>query len=132
MPISNPFLQLTAEFNEGRLRAIICSGQAVVLHRLAMMSKDGDWIVRESEEDLAHIRRVLANHGAHYRYGAPLDVRWLAGGWSSRLEFRSEDGLRVRTVFFSVRRGFQRMKSDRCGKLRRTPRFLLSVCVTWC
>jgi len=41
MPAENPFLQITAEFNAGRLRAIICSGRAVVLHRLAMMSKDG-------------------------------------------------------------------------------------------
>ena len=29
------YLDLTREFNRGRLRTIICSGQAVVLHRLA-------------------------------------------------------------------------------------------------
>ena len=77
------YLDLTREFNAGQFRAIITSGQAVVLHRLAVMSKDGDWIVRESEEALAHILRVLAAHGARYRLGAPLDVRWLSGGWSS-------------------------------------------------
>jgi hypothetical protein len=101
MPPSNPFIELTAHFNAGRLRAIVCSGQAVVLHRLAMMSKDGDWIVRESEEDLAHVRAVLARHRARYRYGAPLDARWLAGGWSAHLEYRTAAGLRVRTDFFS-------------------------------
>jgi len=101
VPPNNPFLQITAEFNAGRLRAIVCSGQAVVLHRLAMMSKDGDWIVRETEEDLAYLRAVLARHGARYRYGAPLDPRWLAGGWSAHLEYRTADGLRVRTDFFS-------------------------------
>jgi hypothetical protein len=101
MPSANPFLQITAEFNAGRLRSIICSGQAVVLHRLAMMSKDGDWIVRENEEDMAHLRAVLGRHGARYRYGAPLDPRWLAGGWSAHLEFRTADSLRVRTDFFS-------------------------------
>ncbi len=42
------YLALTREFNEGALRAILSSGQAVVLHRLAVMSKDGDWILRES------------------------------------------------------------------------------------
>jgi len=36
------YLALTCEFNEGALRAILSSGQAVVLHRLAVMSKDGD------------------------------------------------------------------------------------------
>ena len=33
----NIYLELTEEFNAGRLRCIISSGQAVVLHRLAIM-----------------------------------------------------------------------------------------------
>ena len=94
----NIYVELTQHFNAGRLRAIISSGQAVVLHRLAFVSKDGDWIVREDEEALGHILRVLAGHGARYRFGAPLDIRWLAGGWSSHFEFR-QDKLRVRTDF---------------------------------
>jgi hypothetical protein len=79
----NIYLQLTKEFNEGQLRAIICSGQAVVLHRLAIMSKDGDWILREEEGALRHVLTVLERHGARYRFGAPLDVRWMAEGWSA-------------------------------------------------
>ena len=54
----NIYVKLTKEFNQGKLRAIICSGQAVVLHRLAIMSKDGDWIVREDEETIRHILEV--------------------------------------------------------------------------
>jgi hypothetical protein len=69
------YLSLTREFNEGGLRAILSSDQAVVLHRLAVMSKDGDWILRESEDALDHVLRVLDHHGARYRYGAPLDER---------------------------------------------------------
>ncbi|NJK90782.1 MAG: hypothetical protein HC904_02470 [Blastochloris sp.] len=96
----NIYLELTQAFNQGRLRAIICSGQAVVLHRLAIMSKDGDWILREDEETLTHVLSVLQERGATYRFGAPLDLRWLRGGWSSHLEFRDEP-LRVRTDFFT-------------------------------
>lgn len=92
--------QLTKRFNAGRLRAVMCSGQAVVMHRLAITSKDGDWIVRENQDDLDFILSVLAEFGANYRFGAPLDSRWLAGGWSAHFEFR-QDGLRVRTDFFS-------------------------------
>jgi hypothetical protein len=51
----NIYLELTREFNQGKTRVIISSGQAVVLHRLAIMSKDGDWIVRENHEDLIFI-----------------------------------------------------------------------------
>ncbi len=92
------YLELTECFNERRLRAVISSGQAVVLHRLAVMSKDGDWILREDQETMTHVLTVLARFQAHYRFGAPLDVRWMAGGWSAHLEFRRDD-LRVRTDF---------------------------------
>lgn len=94
------YLQLSEAFNQGRTRAILSSGQAVVFHRLAVMSKDGDWIIREDQECTDHILSVLSSYGAVYRYGAPLDVRWLRGGWSSHLEF-SYDGLRIRTDFVS-------------------------------
>ena len=94
------YLDLTREFNAGRLRAILCSGQAVVLLRLAIASKDGDWVLREDQEALDHVLGVLERHGARYRFGAPLDLRWLRGGWSSHLEFQS-NGLRVRTDFFT-------------------------------
>jgi hypothetical protein len=95
---TNPYLDLTEAFNRGRRRALISSGQAVVLHRLAVMSKDGDWILREDEEATGHVRDVLARRGARYRFGAPLDVRWLAGGWSAHFE-HWRDSLRLRTDF---------------------------------
>ena len=94
----NPYLELTREFNRGALRAIVSSGPAVVLLRLSVASKDGDWILRERPEALAYVHSVLAGHGASYRFGAPLDVRWMAGGWSAHFEFR-ERGLRLRTDF---------------------------------
>ncbi len=46
------------------LRAVLSSGQAVVMHRLAVMSKDGDWILREDDEALEHILAVLDDRGA--------------------------------------------------------------------
>jgi hypothetical protein len=94
------YLDLTREFNAGRLRAILCSGQAVVMLRLAIASKDGDWILREDQEALDHVLAVLERHGARYRFGAPLDLRWLREGWSSHLQFQS-GGMRVRTDFFT-------------------------------
>ena len=69
---------MTQAFNAGRLRAILSSGQAVVMHRLAVMSKDGNWILREDSEALDHVLRVLEERGAHY----PAWVRRLIrGGW---------------------------------------------------
>ena len=94
----NIYMQLTRQFNEGRLRAILSSGQAVVLHHLAIMSKDGDWLLREDGESMGHVLGVLDSYGARYRFGAPLDTRWMAGGWSAHFEFMA-GALRVRTDF---------------------------------
>ncbi len=91
---------LTKEFNQGRLRAILSSGQAVVLHRLAITSKDGDWIIRPDEESTRWILGRLESRGASYRFGAPLSRSWLESGWSSHFEFMTE-ALRVRTDFVS-------------------------------
>ena len=74
------YLLLTREFNQGKLRCILSSGQAAVLHRIAMMSKDGDWIIHEDPESVEFIVSVLDRYGARYRFGAPLDERWLKGG----------------------------------------------------
>ncbi|HLA79209.1 MAG TPA: hypothetical protein VJU18_16655 [Vicinamibacteria bacterium] len=92
------YLDLTRQFNEGALRAILSSGQAAVLHRLAIMSKDGDWILREDAEALSHVLQVLDRRQARYRFGAPLDLRWMRGGWSAHLEF-ADRPLRIRTDF---------------------------------
>jgi hypothetical protein len=94
----NVYVELTKQFNSGELRAVLSSGQAVVLHRLAVMSKDGDWILRESEDALRHVLEVLSARSATYRFGAPLDVRWMEGGWSSHFQFH-EQSMRVRTDF---------------------------------
>jgi hypothetical protein len=74
------------------------SGQAVVLHRLTIMSKDGDWILRQNRETMEHVLTVLSNYNARYRFGAPFDIRWLSYGWSSHFEFKYKK-LRVRTDF---------------------------------
>lgn len=97
----NVYFDLTREFNRGERVAVLCSGQAVVFYRIAIMSKDGDWIVRETEAACATVLDVLDRHGARYRPSAPLDPRWLAGGWSSHFEFFDERRRRVRCDFFS-------------------------------
>ncbi len=97
----NVYFELTAAFNAMGRIAVLASGQAVVWYRLAMMSKDGDWILRETEAACGRVREVLAARGARYRSGAPLDPRWLGGGWSSHFELFDPRGRRVRCDFFS-------------------------------
>jgi len=98
--MENKYYRFTRLFNLKKTRVIIASGQAVVLHQLAMMSKDADWIIREDEESFAKVLKVLAEHGARYRFGAPLDIAWHKYGWSSHFEL-FQDEQRLRLDFFS-------------------------------
>ena len=99
--MGNIYFDLTREFNADDTIAVLTSGQAVVFYRTAIMSKDGDWILRETPEACRRVLDVLAGRSARYRFGAPLDSRWLSGGWSSHLEFSDEAGRRVRCDFMS-------------------------------
>jgi len=97
----NVYFELTQAFNAFGPIAALASGQAVVYYRVAIMSKDGDWVIRETAEACARVLDMLTARGAVYRPGAPLDPRWLAGGWSSHFEFLDEKDRRVRCDFFS-------------------------------
>jgi hypothetical protein len=102
MPVSSNFyFDLTRELNTDRCIVLLASGQAVVYYRLALMSKDGDWILEETPAACLRVLEVLGRHGARYRSGAPLDVRWLAGGWSSHFELLDEQRRRIRCDFFT-------------------------------
>lgn len=97
----NVYFDLTEELNAEGPIAALTSGQAVVFYRLALMSKDGDWILRETPEACRRALAMLGRYEARYRPGAPLDVRWLKGGWSSHFELFDPQGRRIRCDFVS-------------------------------
>ena len=99
--MSNIYFALTEAFNATNRVVALASGQAVVYYRVAIMSKDGDWVIRETSGACATVLEELEKRGAHYRPGAPLDIRWLSGGWSSHFEFSDDRERRVRCDFLS-------------------------------
>ena len=62
--MTNVYFELTREFNRLGPVAVLSSGQAVVYYRLAIMSKDGDWIVRETSEACDRVLSVLSERSA--------------------------------------------------------------------
>jgi hypothetical protein len=101
MGTGNVYFDLTEELNAEGDIAVLASGQAVVFYKISMMSKDGDWILRETPEACRKALEILERHGAQYRPGAPLDVRWLSGGWSSHFELADTERRRIRCDFVS-------------------------------
>lgn len=87
------FLHLFRDLlRERGLRFAITSGMACVRYGLQQNTKDSDWII--AVRDVDGLRQVLESRQAgmppwqvSYRpiFGAPLDPRFLAGGWTSHL-----------------------------------------------
>jgi hypothetical protein len=125
--VPNVYFDLTREFNRHAPAAALASGQAVVYYRIAIMSKDGDWVIREDADACQRVRAVLAAHGARYRPSAPLDVRWLAGGWSSHFEFADERGRRIRCDFVSRPPRVARARLEEMFRTANAPAGLLVV-----
>jgi hypothetical protein len=98
--IINPYQQLHHEFTEAGAKLLLSSGQACVLYGIAAFSKDGDWIIEESDETCKAILAVLERKSANYRLGAPLDITWLSRGWTSHFEYQ-ENNIRMRVDFCS-------------------------------
>lgn len=99
--VRNIYFDLTEAFNAEAPTVALASGQAVVFYQVAITSKDGDWIIRETPDASERVLAELERRAARLRYGAPLDPRWLSGGWSSHFEFADEVRRRVRCDFIS-------------------------------
>jgi hypothetical protein len=97
--MDNPYIGLHEEFRMEGAEVLLSSGQACVMFGIAAFSKDGDWIVRETEASCGAVLDVLGRHGAQYRLGAPLHPDWLRLGLTSHFEFQTEAGFRMRTDF---------------------------------
>jgi hypothetical protein len=100
--MENPYVALHAEFKAAGAEVLLSSGQACVMFGIAAFSKDGDWIVRETESSCSAVLEVLGRHGAQYRLGVPLHPDWLRLGLTSHFEFQTATGFRMRTDFCSL------------------------------
>jgi hypothetical protein len=62
-PARNIYFELTKAFNATAPTVALASGQAVVYYRVAIMSKDGDWIIHETPEACAVVLGELEARG---------------------------------------------------------------------
>jgi hypothetical protein len=97
----NPYFELHKEFSAAGAKVLMSSGQACVLLGIAAFSKDGDWIIRESEDSCRIVLKILESKKASYRMGMPLDIRFLRYGWTAHFEYHTKDDYRMRVDFCS-------------------------------
>ena len=88
------------KLREAGIRFAITSGMACVHYGLQQTTKDSDWII--APDDLPKLRELLVQleqadppWRVSYRqiFGAPLDVGYMAHGWTSHLLLTDPDGV---------------------------------------
>ena len=62
--MENVYFALTEAFNREGPTVALASGQAVVFYRIAIMSKDGDWVIRETSDACVRVLDELERHGS--------------------------------------------------------------------
>ncbi|MDA1278095.1 MAG: hypothetical protein O2960_29210 [Verrucomicrobia bacterium] len=102
------FLKTFADqLRQGGIRFAITSGMACVHYGLQQTTKDSDWII--APDDLGKLRDLLVRleqaappWRVSYRqiFGAPLDVEFMAHGWTSHLLLTDPEGVEHKVDLF--------------------------------
>lgn len=93
----NPILRVLSTFRRHRVRALLIGGQACIVHGAAEFSRDSDFVVHVSAENLKRLRRALTELEAEPIYFPSLTARHLRRGHACHFRCGASDvrGLRV-------------------------------------
>ena len=98
---------LASQFRQAGIRFAITSGMACVHYGLQQTTKDSDWII--APEDFGKLRDLfesLEQGGSPWRvsyrniFGAPLDIEFMAHGWTSHLLVTEPNGAENKVDIF--------------------------------
>lgn len=95
--ILNPILKVLSTFQRHRVRALLIGGQACIVHGAAEFSRDSDFIVLVSTENLRRLRRALKELQAENIFLPPFKAAHLRRGHACHFRCHAEgiEGLRV-------------------------------------
>lgn len=93
----NPILKVLFTFQKSRVKSLLIGGQACIIYGAAEFSRDSDFVILCTAENLRKIKRALATLKARSIYVPPLAQRYLDKGHACHLRCYAEPvkGLRV-------------------------------------
>jgi hypothetical protein len=103
--IHNPILKVLSTFQSFEIQALLMGGQACVLLGAAEFSRDTDFAVLHSEENLATLRRGLQALDAEPVFFPPLEAAYLRKGHACHFRARHPEARGLRIDIMSVLRG---------------------------
>ena len=100
----NPILKVLSTFSKHRVRCLLIGGQACIIYGASEFSRDSDFVVLSSTDNLSNLRAALTALKARRIYVPPLDEKYLNRGHACH--------------FRCYASGVERLRVDILGKLR--------------
>jgi len=93
----NPILRVLSTFQKHRVKCLLIGGQACIIYGAAEFSRDSDFVIHVSAENLRRLRKALAELCAETIFFPRLTARSLRRGHACHFRCHREDvkGLRI-------------------------------------
>jgi len=101
----NPILRVLSTFRKCGVRSLLMGGQACILYGAAEFSRDTDFAVLHSDENLERLKAALRELAARPVFFPPLEAAYLARGHACHFRCGHPDADGFRVDVMSVLRG---------------------------
>ncbi|HEV2328677.1 MAG TPA: hypothetical protein VGY56_07820 [Verrucomicrobiae bacterium] len=103
--IPNPIRKVLSSMRAHRVRALLMGGQACVFYGAAEFSRDTDFAILASAQNLARLQKVLAELSARPIAVPPFDLKFLWKGHAIRFRCLHPEASRIRLDVMAKMRG---------------------------
>lgn len=95
--ILNPILKVLSIFSRHRVRCLLIGGQAAIIYGASEFSRDSDFVVLLSADNLLNLRQALRSLKARRIYVPPLEKKYLERGHACHFRCHASgvEGLRI-------------------------------------
>ena len=101
----NPILKVLSTLRKHRVRCLLIGGQACIIYGAAEFSRDSDFVILCTPENLALLRKALASLKAELIYVPPLEADYLKRGHACHFRCMAKDVKNLRVDVISRLRG---------------------------
>ena len=103
--IPNPIIKVLSTFSKHRVRCLLIGGQACIIYGASEFSRDSDFVVFSSTDNLKNLRAALSELKARRIYVPTLDKKYLDQGHACHFRCYASGVERLRVDILSKLRG---------------------------
>lgn len=101
----NPILKVLSTFSKFKVKSLLIGGQAAIIYGAAEFSRDSDFVILCSPENIENLKKALKALKAENIYVPPLEIGYLQRGHACHFRCKARDTYGLRVDIISKLRG---------------------------